>query len=399
MFCMNCGTKLPDGAKFCMNCGTKVGSLDAAPAPTPAPKTRPTVKKESVELQARYERNFLYAPGTGIYLIENNALLFFHTYDSEKKVLIPKTEGVSLSNLCYWEENVYCIAVYTPEGSFSQTPYLCKIRPEDGTVTKTEIRNDGTVNCPSYYVVSNAQLWNGALWFFNIFNDSVCSISLSNGRLSGKKLPEGVFGNGDLFVHDGYGYTGLEDGGVRFKLRDPDKLQRLDKLDRAFFSKDLNSRGFDKLVAVYKNRLYYVPRLDDRIGVTPMEKDWAGATRCIDMPKFARLEIWLRLGSHLVNSRAVFDLDTEEFTRAPKDLLNLRHITDDSGKPYFDIDNHFDYYRDFQEMPDGSVYYFYYYDHSLEVHHLPADAWETGEYEMVLDVDTGDPEEDDVILF
>jgi len=29
MFCMNCGTQLPDGAKFCMNCGTKVGELGA----------------------------------------------------------------------------------------------------------------------------------------------------------------------------------------------------------------------------------------------------------------------------------------------------------------------------------------------------------------------------------
>lgn len=25
MFCMNCGTKLPEGAKFCLNCGTPVG--------------------------------------------------------------------------------------------------------------------------------------------------------------------------------------------------------------------------------------------------------------------------------------------------------------------------------------------------------------------------------------
>lgn len=27
MFCMNCGTELPDGAKFCMSCGTKVGEV------------------------------------------------------------------------------------------------------------------------------------------------------------------------------------------------------------------------------------------------------------------------------------------------------------------------------------------------------------------------------------
>ena len=33
MFCMNCGTQLPDGAKFCMNCGTKVGEVGAGAVP------------------------------------------------------------------------------------------------------------------------------------------------------------------------------------------------------------------------------------------------------------------------------------------------------------------------------------------------------------------------------
>ena len=33
MFCMECGTKLPEGAKFCFNCGTKTGeAASAAPA-------------------------------------------------------------------------------------------------------------------------------------------------------------------------------------------------------------------------------------------------------------------------------------------------------------------------------------------------------------------------------
>ncbi|MGE5614600.1 MAG: zinc-ribbon domain-containing protein, partial [Bacillota bacterium] len=30
MFCGNCGSKLPDGAKFCMNCGTKTASNEPA---------------------------------------------------------------------------------------------------------------------------------------------------------------------------------------------------------------------------------------------------------------------------------------------------------------------------------------------------------------------------------
>lgn len=29
MFCMNCGTKLPDDAKFCFKCGTKIGTMNS----------------------------------------------------------------------------------------------------------------------------------------------------------------------------------------------------------------------------------------------------------------------------------------------------------------------------------------------------------------------------------
>lgn len=37
MFCMNCGTKLPDGAKFCFKCGAKVGTMSGAPEAAPEP--------------------------------------------------------------------------------------------------------------------------------------------------------------------------------------------------------------------------------------------------------------------------------------------------------------------------------------------------------------------------
>ena len=52
MFCMECGTKLPDGAKFCMNCGTRLGQVGFPATASPSvssfqpekPKA-PTVKK------------------------------------------------------------------------------------------------------------------------------------------------------------------------------------------------------------------------------------------------------------------------------------------------------------------------------------------------------------------
>lgn len=55
MFCMNCGTKLPDNAKFCFNCGAKVPEMPgnaptapetAAPAPAPAAAAQPAPEKQ-----------------------------------------------------------------------------------------------------------------------------------------------------------------------------------------------------------------------------------------------------------------------------------------------------------------------------------------------------------------
>ena len=34
MFCMECGTKLPDAAKYCMICGTKVGTVRSEDGPS-----------------------------------------------------------------------------------------------------------------------------------------------------------------------------------------------------------------------------------------------------------------------------------------------------------------------------------------------------------------------------
>lgn len=49
MFCMNCGAKLPDGAKFCMSCGCKLGVV--AEAPTPEEKVaRPQVVQSEPRL-------------------------------------------------------------------------------------------------------------------------------------------------------------------------------------------------------------------------------------------------------------------------------------------------------------------------------------------------------------
>ena len=37
MFCINCGTKLPDGAKFCFNCGARMPEMPNGTVPESAP--------------------------------------------------------------------------------------------------------------------------------------------------------------------------------------------------------------------------------------------------------------------------------------------------------------------------------------------------------------------------
>ena len=39
MFCMKCGTQVPDGAQFCMKCGTPIGSPAGGPPPPPPPSS------------------------------------------------------------------------------------------------------------------------------------------------------------------------------------------------------------------------------------------------------------------------------------------------------------------------------------------------------------------------
>ena len=49
MFCINCGTKLPDGAKFCFNCGARVPDLATDGAPEQAPAAEKGVAAPAVQ--------------------------------------------------------------------------------------------------------------------------------------------------------------------------------------------------------------------------------------------------------------------------------------------------------------------------------------------------------------
>lgn len=54
MFCVNCGAKLPDGAKFCSNCGARIGSEAPAAAAAPAPEEKPVPETVETAVQTLY---------------------------------------------------------------------------------------------------------------------------------------------------------------------------------------------------------------------------------------------------------------------------------------------------------------------------------------------------------
>ena len=55
MFCMNCGTKLPDNAKFCYNCGAKIPESlgpEGAAAPESPEQSAPSVPESTAPAEA-----------------------------------------------------------------------------------------------------------------------------------------------------------------------------------------------------------------------------------------------------------------------------------------------------------------------------------------------------------
>ena len=56
MFCINCGTKLPDDAKFCYNCGNKVGEKLSPDEPQVLKDEEKKLKEEKVNILNEYPK-------------------------------------------------------------------------------------------------------------------------------------------------------------------------------------------------------------------------------------------------------------------------------------------------------------------------------------------------------
>ena len=62
MFCMNCGTELPDGAKFCMYCGTELPGEEEE-------------KEEKKDMDAKFEEQLKFLTRKKKILLEMKKLV------------------------------------------------------------------------------------------------------------------------------------------------------------------------------------------------------------------------------------------------------------------------------------------------------------------------------------
>ena len=58
MFCIKCGSKLPDGAKFCMNCGVAIDYKNMSNQENREEKREEENKESVVEVKDKEEKNW-----------------------------------------------------------------------------------------------------------------------------------------------------------------------------------------------------------------------------------------------------------------------------------------------------------------------------------------------------
>ena len=99
MFCMQCGQKLPDGARFCMSCGTKVPDLNMNPSDTGFDPEHIPVRI----VQEKKQEDKLTVESTSIeFIIHGNQITFGDSiinYVEQRKCFYADTEEYLLSTV------------------------------------------------------------------------------------------------------------------------------------------------------------------------------------------------------------------------------------------------------------------------------------------------------------
>ena len=115
MFCMKCGTKLPDEAKFCFNCGFKIPSIEQEPKKVEDVVIKPSQEnKESIVETAKENKS-------------NGAIVLYNVTKEDFDFALQSFEKNSESETISTESNIYddCIVKFKkygdlgkPEGNF-----------------------------------------------------------------------------------------------------------------------------------------------------------------------------------------------------------------------------------------------------------------------------------------
>lgn len=109
MFCMYCGTQLPDEAAFCFKCGKKVGSAMNNPTVGMVSASQNVIPErvETGVFSSVRSQKLLYVNGHGLYFLADWGLGFYSERTKRVKKLKKKEDESGLCGLAQYENDIY----------------------------------------------------------------------------------------------------------------------------------------------------------------------------------------------------------------------------------------------------------------------------------------------------
>lgn len=189
-YCMNCGTKLPEGAKFCMECGTPLGGVApeaARPAPQPqggpGPAPQPKVPAQHTRGCSQKQGNLIRVNGDGLYFLDWGGDSLYRLGEGEKKPkkLNRRVAGCEMEGLNYWRGGLYYLRSDI-EGNVDLLRY------DTATGKKDEIRRMDRLL--GYIHSVGMVIYDGVLYAHGADQECITTLELSTMKEGGIPLPD-----------------------------------------------------------------------------------------------------------------------------------------------------------------------------------------------------------------
>lgn len=356
MFCMECGTRLPDGAKFCMNCGTRVGQTaeSAAPAENKAPaapvRTAPAAPVRKTELCRCSERgqSMVFVPDTGLFFIKDeNSIAYLPVGEKKCKKAVRKNPNrqYGIYSLAYYDGLLY-YWIFFGDGSEDKYNKLMSLDPvtlERKLVMECDSAEIGYVD-DGY---TRPMLYGDA--YYTIHNGSLVKVSLPGGQVTLRELPDlrdkplpeewkkptgyitvdeetlqkKNYGENDFSnfrTVGGYGYISLSGGApctIRFPLSDPKDFEFM-PFDCCTGFRDygllteMNGVLYSGMVGLRESGFWLTAVSGGRVGKT---------IKALDLNSHGLNEYginsWWRMGKTVYTGQFSFNAGTRKFTVLP----------------------------------------------------------------------------------